>query len=110
MDPLSGGVRCCSRDKIDTMVGFHALHTTRDAALPRCLGPSSHPDTNARCTVMMMRPYKPRDPGPVGCRSALLRLQYVADARALPCTPEGYYMALRPLTGAAKYAWGARAR
>jgi hypothetical protein len=25
----------------------------------------------------------------------------------LPCTPEGYYTALRPLTGAAKYAWGA---
>ena len=25
MDPLSGGVRCCSRDKIDKMVGFHAL-------------------------------------------------------------------------------------
>jgi hypothetical protein len=24
----------------------------------------------------------------------------------LPCTPEGYYTALRPLTGAAKYAWG----
>jgi hypothetical protein len=32
-------------------------------------------------------------------------LQYVADDRALPCTPEGYYTALRPLTGAAKYAW-----
>jgi len=30
--------------------------------------------------------------------------------RALPRTPEGYYAALRPLTGAAKYAWGARAR
>jgi len=28
----------------------------------------------------------------------------------LPCTPEGYYTALRPLTGAAKYAWGARGR
>ena len=24
----------------------------------------------------------------------------------MPCTPEGYYTALRPLTGAAKYAWG----
>jgi hypothetical protein len=27
--------------------------------------------------------------------------------RALPCDPEGYYTALRPLTGAAKYARGA---
>ena len=26
----------------------------------------------------------------------------------MPCTPEGYYTALRPLTGKAKYAWGAR--
>jgi hypothetical protein len=43
---------------------------------------------------MMIRPYKPRD----SARSI----------RALPCTPEGYYTALRPLTGKAKYAWGAR--
>ena len=36
-------------------------------------------------------------------------LTAVRDRRSgpLPCTPEGYYTALRPLTGAAKYAWGA---
>ena len=35
--------------------------------MPRCLGPS-HPDTNARCAAMTIRPYKPRD----SARSALL--------------------------------------
>jgi hypothetical protein len=34
----------------------------------------------------------------------------VRPTRISPRTPEGYYAALRPLTGAAKYAWGARAR
>jgi hypothetical protein len=59
---------------------------------------------------MIIRPYKPRD----SARSALLDCsQYVTDEatiRAFPCTPEGYYTALRLLTDAAKYAWGARAR
>ena len=39
-----------------------------------------------------LSPYKPRD----SARSALLTaVQYVADDRALPCTPERYYTALR---------------
>ena len=49
------------------------------------LGPS-HPDTHARCAVMMIRPYTPRD----SARSA--QLTGVRDQRALPCTPpEGNY-------------------
>jgi hypothetical protein len=57
---------------------------------------------------MTIRPYKPRD----SARSALLTAVHVRTkptiGRALPCTPEGYYTALRPLTGAAKDALGAR--
>ena len=34
-------------------------------------------------------------------RSALMTAVYVTDDRVLPCTPEEYYTALRPLTGAA---------
>ena len=30
-------------------------------AMPRCLGPSTHPDTNARCTAMTNTACKPRD-------------------------------------------------
>ena len=43
-------------------LGF-TRYTTHDATQFRdacCLGPS-HPDTNARCTAMMIRPYKLRD-------------------------------------------------
>jgi hypothetical protein len=43
-------------------------YTTRDRLhnSARCLGPS-HLDTKARCTAMMIRPYKPRDSArPVG--------------------------------------------
>jgi hypothetical protein len=64
------------------MVRFHALHDSRRYTIPRCLGPS-HPDTNARCTAMTIRPYKPRD----SARSALLTaVRYRRSA--LPCTPE----------------------
>ena len=77
------------------------LATLHDSAMP---GPLT-PRHNARCTAMMIRPYKPRDSARSG--SALLTAVCLADDRALPCTPEGYYTALRPLTGAAKYAWGA---
>ena len=48
-------------------MGFTTLHDLRRYTIPRCLGPS-HPDTKARCAVMMIRPYKPRD----SARSALL--------------------------------------
>ena len=43
-----------------------------------------------------------------GLQDEAARLQ-LAVASVL-AHPEGYYTALRPLTGAAKYAWGARAR
>ena len=74
-------------------------------AMPRSLGPS-HPDTNARCAVMMtIRPYKPRG----SARSALLTA--VRSQRSgLAVHPPRAHTALRPLTGAVKYAWGALAR
>ena len=82
-------------------------YTTRHVyyAMPRRLGPS-HPDTNARCAVMMtIRPYKPRD----SARSALLTA--VRSQRSgLAVHPPRAHTALRPLTGAVKYAWGALAR
>ena len=84
------------------MVGFHALHDSRRYTIPRCLGPS-HPDTKARCAAMMIRLYKPRD----SARSALLTAVRSRRSGLAVCTPEGYYTALRPLTGAAKYACGA---
>ena len=60
------------------------------------LGPS-HPDTNARCAVMVIRPYKPKD----SAGSALLTA--VRNQRSgLALHPRRVnYTALRPLTGAA---------
>ena len=83
------------------------LRATRLATLhsTAMLGPS-HPDTNARCAVMMTRPYKPRD----SARSALLTAVRNRRSGLALHPPEGYYTALRPLTGAAEYAWGARCR
>jgi len=82
-------------------LGFQALATRlatlHNSAMP---GPphtllTPHPDTNAQTTVYGdddTPRYKPRD----SARSALLTAdQYVADDRALPCTPEGYYTAPR---------------
>jgi hypothetical protein len=42
-------------DKIK-LLDFTTLHDSRRYTIPRCLGPS-HPDTKARCAVMMIRPY-----------------------------------------------------
>ena len=64
-------------DKI-RWLGFTTLHDLRLYTIPRCLGPS-HPDTNARCAAMMIRPYKPRD----SARSALLTA--VRNRRSRPC-------------------------
>jgi len=44
------------------------------------------------------------------CAHLAIAVVTCATLRALPCTPKGYYTALRPLTGAANYAWGARGR
>ena len=58
-------------------------YTTRHVyyTMPRCLGPS-HPDTNARCTAMTIRPYKPRD----SARSALPTAVHVRSRRSVgPC-------------------------
>ena len=48
--------------------------------------------------------------GPAAFETVHLKPVRVTDDPGLavhPCTPEGYYTALRPLTGAAKYACGA---
>eukprot|EP00964_Phaeocystis_antarctica_P013216 scaffold7239_cov21-Phaeocystis_antarctica.AAC.1 len=68
------------------------------------LGPS-HPDANARCTAIMIHPCKTRD----SARSALQTAVRNRRSGLALHPPEGYYPALRPLTGAAEYAWGARA-
>jgi hypothetical protein len=50
-------------------------------AMPRCLGPSTHPDTNARCTAMTNTACKPRDSArsaPLSvCLSALPLISYL---------------------------------
>ena len=79
------------------MIGFHALHTTCDTLHSTAMLGPSHPDTNARCAVMMTRPYKPRD----SARSALLTAVRNQRSGLALHPPEGYYTALRPLTGAA---------
>ena len=102
------------QDKRDKMVGFNdatrlaTLISVINSAMP---GPLAHPVRLKRHGVrsaMMIRPYKSRD----SARSALLTA--VRNRRSLPGLAvhprSGYYTALRPLTGAAKYAWGARAR
>ena len=53
------------------------------------------------------RVWPDRSPPAATNKDTLTAVKYVADYRALPCTPEGCYTALRPLTGAAEYAWGA---
>jgi len=79
---------------------MHAcVYTTRmlrNAGCRDAWAPHSHPGTNAQCAAMTIRPYKPRD----SARSVLLTVVRYRRSRlgALPCTPEGYYTALRPLT------------
>ena len=96
-------------DKIrDKMIWFHALHDLRRYTVPRCWAPHTQTQNNVRYTGDDDTPlkYKPRD----SARSALL-FKSVRNRRsglALQLhPPEGYNTALRPLTGAAEYAWGA---
>jgi hypothetical protein len=93
------------RDTETEQPRFRTTHDTyilRYTAMP---GPLTPRHKCTRCTATTMRPCKPRD----SARSALHAncTARIADDRALPCTPEGHYTALRPLTGAAKYTRGA---
>ena len=97
------------KDQIRFDLWFHALHELRYATQSSTVMPGpSHPDTHVRYTGDDDTPLKckPRD----SARSALL-FKSVRNRRsglALQLhPPEGYNTALRPLTGAAEYAWGA---
>eukprot|EP00964_Phaeocystis_antarctica_P021032 scaffold11635_cov61-Phaeocystis_antarctica.AAC.4 len=87
------------------MIRFHALHDLRRYIHNTAMLNPSHPDTNVRCSAMMIRPCKTRD----STRSALQTA--VRNAKIRPClAPPGRVRPCSPLTGAAEYAWGARAR
>ena len=87
------------------MIRFHR-YTTCDATQYRDAGPLTTQTQMYGILAVMTGPYKPRD----SARSALLTaVRNRRSGLALP-PPEGYYTALRPLTGAAAYAWGARCR
>ena len=98
------------QDKIRYVDWVHArLHDLRvnpRYAQYRDAGPLTHPETQVHGVLaMMIRPCKPRD----SARPALLTAVRNRRSGLALHPPKENYTALQPLTGAAEYAWGARA-